>query len=74
MRTQKEVEDYLDVHLSKVLDDMKKQATDMDPVVLSGYITGYLMSVAVQLAVACVPRHIAEEALKAKIRQGYEKK
>jgi hypothetical protein len=72
--TQKEIEEYLDIRLSEIINNLKAEAKGTDSVTLSGTITGFLMKTGLKLAVASgCPKHVMEKAMDAAIERAYKK-
>jgi len=74
--TQKEIEEYLDINMSAVVDGLKAKAKadGTDPLTLSGAITGFLMKTGLALAASggC-PKHVMKKAMEASIEEAYRK-
>lgn len=71
---QKEIEEYLDIHMTEIISNLKAKAEGTDPLTLSGTITGFLMKTGLKLAAhgGC-PRHVMEKAMADSIREAYKK-
>lgn len=72
--TQREIEEHLDIHITKVIDDLKTKAVGVDSITLSGAITGFLLNTGLKLAVAggC-PQHVMVRAMADSIKEAYKK-
>ena len=71
--TPKEIEEYLDIHLFKVITNLKQEAEGTNPTDLAGAITGFLLNSGVALAASggC-PKHVLEAAMVEAIRKAYK--
>jgi len=76
MRTQKEIEEYLDVHVSEIILQLKAKVSGIEPVkpvILAAYISGFLVATAIKIAHAeGAPRAVVEKALMEVIRRQYK--
>jgi hypothetical protein len=72
MRTQKEIEEYLDVHVTEIILQLKAKIVGVEPMLVSGYITGFFLATAIKIAqMEGVPRAIVEKTIMEVIRRQY---